>query len=92
MRRDAKRDANEREIIDALEAAGCLVTQLSGKGLPDLLVYRHATGRLHLIEAKNDEWRGRLTPEQIAFIARGYPVSVVVDKYEALHAVGLRKG
>ena len=90
MRRDAKRDSNEREIIDALEAAQCLVTQLSGKGLPDLLVYR--AGKFYLLEVKNDEWRGKLTPEQIAFIARGYPVSVVVDKYEALCAVGLRKG
>lgn len=37
-RKDAKRDANERQIIEALKAAGCSVQQLSGKGLPDLLV------------------------------------------------------
>lgn len=37
-RRAAKRDANEREIIEALTAAGCTVQQLSAKGVPDLLV------------------------------------------------------
>ena len=34
----AKRDSNEREIIDALEAMGCSVTQLSQPGVPDLLI------------------------------------------------------
>lgn len=37
-RLNARRDANERLIINAFEALGCLVWQLSGKGLPDLLV------------------------------------------------------
>lgn len=37
-RQAAKRDANEPEIIAALKAAGCSVQQLSGKGIPDLLV------------------------------------------------------
>ncbi len=38
MRRAASRDANEREIIDALRARGHLVQQLSDPGVPDLIV------------------------------------------------------
>lgn len=38
MRRVAKRDRNEREIIDALENAGASVQQLNEAGVPDLLV------------------------------------------------------
>jgi hypothetical protein len=34
----AKRDENEPDIIKALRANGCVVWQLSGKGIPDLLV------------------------------------------------------
>lgn len=34
----AKRDENEPDIIKALRAHGCVVWQLSGKGIPDLLV------------------------------------------------------
>jgi hypothetical protein len=35
-----KRDDNEPDIIKALRAHGCVVWQLSGKGIPDLLVLR----------------------------------------------------
>lgn len=33
-----KRDGNERPIIAALEARGATVQQLTGKGIPDLLI------------------------------------------------------
>jgi hypothetical protein len=39
-RLNARRDGNERLIIDALEARGFQVTQINGKGVPDLLVSR----------------------------------------------------
>lgn len=39
-----KRDENEPAIIKALRAHGCVVWQLSGKGIPDLLVL-HRKGR-----------------------------------------------
>lgn len=49
-RYDAKRDANEQEIVDYLLAVGCSVDRLNGKGTPDLLVgYR---GLNLLIEIK----------------------------------------
>lgn len=38
-RRSAKRDAAEPAIVSALEALGCVVWRVSGKGLPDLVVF-----------------------------------------------------
>jgi Holliday junction resolvase len=60
-RRNPKRDANEREIIEALKQIGCTVAQLSARGIPDLLVgYR---GKNLLIEVKCE--KGKLTEDQI---------------------------
>lgn len=39
MRRAARRDDNEREIIDALRAAGAYVKQINDDGTFDLLVW-----------------------------------------------------
>ena len=68
MRRAARRDANEPEIIAALTALGAHVEQLSQDGVPDLLIsYRR---RLYLMEvigpAKAKRYRnsGGLTPAQ----------------------------
>lgn len=64
-RRNPKRDANERPIIDGLRDIGCTVAQLSKKGLPDLLVaYR---GKNFLVEIKQPN--GKLTEDQIEFHA-----------------------
>ena len=53
MRRAARRDENEREIIDALERIGATVQPLNMRGVPDLLVgFR---GRTHLLEVKMPE-------------------------------------
>jgi hypothetical protein len=49
-RRAAKRDSNEQDIVDALEAIGATVTRLSGEGLPDLLV--GLGGSMWLLEVK----------------------------------------
>ena len=66
MRKAAKRDANEREIIDALEAHGVSVTQLSQEGVPDLLCsYR---GRWFLVEVKSE--KGKLTEDQADFMSK----------------------
>lgn len=60
MRRAAKRDANERDIVEALRAAGASVEIVSGRGLPDLLVgFR---GQNLLMEIKGA--RGSLTKDQ----------------------------
>ena len=54
MRRARKVDANQREIVAALRAAGCSVEVLSdvGRGVPDLLVMNGRTLDLYLLEVK----------------------------------------
>jgi Holliday junction resolvase len=49
-RLNAQRDRNERPIIQALEARGFAVTQINGRGVPDLLVSKH--GQMWLVEVK----------------------------------------
>lgn len=51
MRTAAKRDANEKEIIDALEQVGAKVKRLNDPDVPDLIVgFR---GDLYLLEVKD---------------------------------------
>lgn len=70
-RLNARRDGNERPIIEALEARGFCVTQINGKGVPDLLVGKN--GCQWLIEVKQPKgkynaaqqlWRERWTGPQ----------------------------
>ena len=65
-RRAAKRDSNERAIIDALEGAGCHVQQIDADdGAPDLVVtYYHCTGRWWLVYMEVKGPKGKLTPIQ----------------------------
>jgi hypothetical protein len=91
MRQAAKRDANEKEIVKALAAAGCSVTQLSGPGIPDLLVSR--AGVNYLLEIKDPAQppcKQVLTPMQEIWHRdwRGQK-AVVKTVDEALAAVGL---
>lgn len=85
MRRAAKRDSNEREIIDALEAAGCKVEQLDKW---DLQVQR-PDGVLRMIEVKAP--KGKLKPSQEKLIADGWDLRVVRSIEEAFEAVGLKE-
>lgn len=88
------RDENERPIIAALQAAGCIVCQLSDRGLPDLLVMvpgnDDAPGIVALLEVKNG--KGKLKPDQVKFFdlvkGKRLPVFVVRTAAEALEAVG----
>lgn len=48
---DAKRDANEPAIVDALEDIGVTCYRISEPGLPDLLVWTQREG-FRLIEVK----------------------------------------
>ena len=75
MRRAAKRDANEPEIIRAFKARGWSVQQVSERGCPDLLVGR---GRvLLLVEVKGKG--AKLTPDQRTwFEAWQGPLPVIV--------------
>jgi Holliday junction resolvase len=85
-----KPDANQRAIIEALEAAGCAVLRLAalGQGAPDLLVYRSCRDAYWLVEIKAKG--GTLTPAQIRFRARwSGPIDIVRSVDEALAMIGV---
>ena len=92
MRRAAKIDANQPDIVQALRDYGCQVwsTAAMGGGFPDLLVLHK--GVLLLMEikdgAKPPSARG-LTPDQQKWHAawRGGPLSIVTDIEGAIRAV-----
>lgn len=99
--RAKRRDTNEPEIVNALVAAGAVVTRLDGDGVPDLLVgFR---GRSFLLEVKlplgprggvhhhgTEGSRGDLTPAQVKWwdAWSGEPAIVVRSPAEALAAIG----
>ncbi|MEE8386151.1 MAG: hypothetical protein V3S01_09555 [Dehalococcoidia bacterium] len=90
MRRAAKRDANERDIITFLEAIpGVTVQPLSERGVPDLLV---GVGGVNLLMEVKDGGKPpsarKLTPDQVTWHAswRGQ-VHVVKNEDEALALV-----
>ncbi len=84
-RRAAKRDSNERPIIDALRTAGASVEQISKKGVPDLLV--GFQGRTYLMEVKDR--KGKLTPDEDTWIgAWKGNVYIVRSIEEALEVIG----
>lgn len=89
LRHAAKRDANEAEIVRALELAGWAVIPVSDTGVMDLLCIRR--GVIRLLEVKGP--KGKLTPAQERTFARihaaGGTVHVVRTPAEALHAVAL---
>lgn len=76
----AKRDANEKPILDALRRCGVKCWRLSGDGLPDVLTrYR---GRYEVFEVKTAT--GRKTKKQADI-----PWPIVRDVTEALRVVGV---
>jgi Holliday junction resolvase len=91
MRRKAKVDANQNEIVQALRQAHCQVLSLAtlGSGVPDVLVCRHL--QFHLLEIKMPKSRNRLSDEQKEFHSI-WPVKIVTSVDEALAAVGAVKG
>jgi Holliday junction resolvase len=88
MRRAAKVDANQGEIVEALRKAGASVQSLAsiGRGCPDLVAAKGA--QCWLIEVKGD--KGKLTPDQVEWIAnwRG-AVHIVRTVDDALQLVGV---
>lgn len=97
MRRAARVDENQAEIIKALKAVGCGVVDLSGVGggVPDLLVegpvYPHAMTLLEIKNPAKPKADQKLTEAQVKFHAgwRG-ALHVVKTVDEALAAVGVR--
>ncbi len=63
-RLNARRDANEPAIVDALRAQGFHVTRINGTGVPDLLVSKRG-GFMRLVEVKMP--KGRYRQAQIDF-------------------------
>lgn len=85
MRMRARRDANERAIVDALEDIGCVIHRVSSPSLPDLLVYHR--GRWLPVEVKMP--KGKLTDGQIDTY-RQSPFPIVTTVSEALRLFGVR--
>ena len=85
MRRAAKVDCNQPEIVQALRKAGRTVQPLHqvGKGCPDLLVGYQGVN--YLLEVKTDD--GDLTEDQVSFISdwRGH-IFIVRSAEEAIKA------
>jgi len=83
LRRAAKVDANQAEVVEALRRCGVAVEII---GFPVDLLCCDQRGKLSLVEIKTDE--GRLTKQQVEFIAR-WPgqVHVVRGPQEAVKAV-----
>lgn len=66
MRRAAKVDSNQTEIVNCLRQLGCsvVVTSTIGRGFPDLIV--GIAGKTLLVEVKAR--KGVYTPDQVEFI------------------------
>ena len=90
MRRNARVDANQKEIVKALRAAGASVQHLHtvGKGCPDLLVgFRWQN---FLFEVKYEE--GSLTKAESEWIGEWYGQVEVIDSAEmALEIIGAKR-
>jgi Holliday junction resolvase len=94
MRRAAKVDRNQPEIVKALRQVGACVQSLAavGDGVPDLLV--GFQGQTVLVEVKDGERpksERQLTDDQIQWHAKwsGGRCVVVGSVYEALAAIGV---
>jgi hypothetical protein len=92
MRRAAKVDANQADIVAALRAIGASVTPLHavGNGVPDLLVgFRRQTWLIEVKDGNKPPSARRLTPDQQEWHAswRGGPVAIVEDAGAALAVI-----
>jgi Holliday junction resolvase len=86
-RYNRKKDAIQNDMVDALEKAGCTVTDMStaGGGFPDLFVTRAGVHYALEVKAK----RGTLTEPQKLFRVKHAPVHIVRTIDQAFRAVGL---
>lgn len=92
MRRAAKRDDNEAQIVAALRKAGATVRIITqGDGLPDLLVgYRGRTILLEVKDGAKPPSARKLTEDEEAFFRdwQGGDLEVVLSAEQALAAIG----
>ena len=96
MRRAAKVDANQEQVVQALRAAGATVQSLAGVGVgvPDLLVGHQ--GKTILLEVKDGHKppsARRLTEDQLKWHGAwcGGPLAVVDGVDAALRVLGVLK-
>ena len=94
MRRAAKIDANQPEIVKALRSVGATVQPLHqvGEGVPDLLVgYRRTTYLIEVKDGAKPPSKRELTPDQVTWHGQwwGGPCLVVNNVSEALAAIGV---
>lgn len=86
MRRAAKRDVSEPEIVNTLMDAGFTVHRLNGVGVPDLLCGFRS--RTWLVECKSSHkgYGKSLNPNQQRFADnwRGSPVVILRNGQEAM--------
>lgn len=91
LRRAGRIDANQKEIVVALQKVGATVASLAnmGNGVPDLVcVFR---GIIYLLEVKNPKTKGKLSPSQKKWHAEWQgQVAVVYSIQEALAVVGAK--
>lgn len=91
MRRAAKIDQNQTEIVSALRKIGCTVQHLHavGDGCPDLLVGAYGiTLLLEIKDGRKPPSARRLTEDQIKWHGAwtGGPVAIVTDVEGAIRA------
>lgn len=94
MRRAAKVDANQAQIVCALRAAGAVVHSLAavGGGIPDLLVaFRNQTILMEIKDGSKVKSAQKLTEAQSEFFRTwiGGPLSLVDGPDAALRALGV---
>jgi Holliday junction resolvase len=94
MRRSAKVDANQVEIVKALRSVGCTVQSLAatGQGVPDLLVgFRERTYLLEIKDGSKPASARKLTPDQVIWHQnwRGGPLAVVESVEDAFRVIAL---
>lgn len=85
MRRAAKIDGNQTELVEAFRTLGCSVLSLAavGKGVPDLLVATH--GITWLVEVKM--LKGKETLDQVEFAANWQGCRAIVRDVAGVETV-----
>ena len=96
MRRAAKIDANQIQVVSALRAAGATVQSLAGvgKGVPDLLVgFKGTTLLFEIKDGAKAKSAQKLTEDQLVWHGawKGGPLSVVDGPEAALRMIGVIK-
>lgn len=80
-RRNAKRDANEPEVVQALQACGWNVRRISEAGLPDLLLWRGQGPQIRFVEVKVPKGRMQKTQRWWEGV---FPVAIIRSAEQAI--------